>query len=960
MKFTPSFHAQVERNRTRLKVLVFLALSTATVALGQKHSADFDPPDGDWKISLTELMRVVELYNTRYGTTRTGAYKVDTASPTIHPDGFLSDPSRTPTDTTPLSKYHSGDSSLNAKFSLTELLRVIELYNYYTGTERTGEYHVEAGTEDGFAPGPALVTAPSAPSALSATGNTTSSFTAIWTSVSGASSYRLDVSTVVTFASFVSGYNNLDVGNTTSSSVSGLGGGSTYYYRVRATNVSGSSSNSNTVTTQAISYSPGTTIAYGITNLTAISFTASWSSSLGATNYRLDVSTDNFTTFVSGFNGMDVGDVTSYNVTGLTSGVTYYFRVRAENLGGQSASSTTQSRATLTTFWHDRNGDGILDEHIPNLAGGYAYHVDDAGTNYEVWEPAVDAYYSWVLEWATPYDADGFTWYFFPAAWQYAPPPGGTHPYVRSFHTFVAEPKQAYEIWELSGINLPLDPGYWGKQWGEFVYETLHEVGVHFSRDPDYFRTSLFYLLKMGKPIDRIDISDSTRVLVADAPAGDAGDFSQVLLPVNNQVNIELKNQHGGSIPSTPHAVAWQIKSILGAVLRMGTGTLVDFDGLYLGNLKLFVTLDAAAPKVFNIKTNKIQIIDKNGANVTNLHVAKMSEYTTIFEQGSPITIDPDYDSDRFYIKIIDPASRGTNPKIAVWTDSDDDLTLSRNQIQLADDPSDPTALISASMILVIDDVDDQYASLFPITTIADGNLGDRTRKAKLGDKLSVEYLVGKTNPAKVADSQATVPILSTTINIIPKILNNSAGSPFVDISQVLADLELAKQCFAQVGVLLRWDPPVTVNAPSGISATTGRVKVYDTLLGYTSTPDGQAMVTGAGTTGTDTDIHVFYVNQLREDETDINGFAYRKSFFSSLVVDGQYTYNAFLAKDAGPFTLAHELVHLLADMGHDSTRIIMLMHGGGTSATNEKIYDTKRLQPANQTAIINDSHTTE
>lgn len=38
--------------------------------------------------------------------------------------------------------------------SLFELTRVIELYNTRSGTTRTGRYHVQAGTEDGFAAGP--------------------------------------------------------------------------------------------------------------------------------------------------------------------------------------------------------------------------------------------------------------------------------------------------------------------------------------------------------------------------------------------------------------------------------------------------------------------------------------------------------------------------------------------------------------------------------------------------------------------------------------------------------------------------------------------------------------------------------------------------------------------------------------------------------------------------------------
>jgi len=35
-----------------------------------------------------------------------------------------------------------------------ELTRVIELYNFRSGTMRTGDYRESEGTEDGFAPGP--------------------------------------------------------------------------------------------------------------------------------------------------------------------------------------------------------------------------------------------------------------------------------------------------------------------------------------------------------------------------------------------------------------------------------------------------------------------------------------------------------------------------------------------------------------------------------------------------------------------------------------------------------------------------------------------------------------------------------------------------------------------------------------------------------------------------------------
>jgi sugar lactone lactonase YvrE len=75
-----------------------------------------------------------------------------------------------------------------------------------------------------------------------------SGFTAVWGSVSGATGYRLDVSTNSSFSSFVSGYQNLDVGDVTSVALSGLSASTTYYCRVRAYASAGTGANSSTVT----------------------------------------------------------------------------------------------------------------------------------------------------------------------------------------------------------------------------------------------------------------------------------------------------------------------------------------------------------------------------------------------------------------------------------------------------------------------------------------------------------------------------------------------------------------------------------------------------------------------------------------------------------------------------------------------------------------------------------------
>ncbi len=56
--------------------------------------------------------------------------------------------------------YHSADSNRDGRIGLLELTRVIELYNYRIGTVRTGAYHLQAGTEDGYTPGPVAPVSP--------------------------------------------------------------------------------------------------------------------------------------------------------------------------------------------------------------------------------------------------------------------------------------------------------------------------------------------------------------------------------------------------------------------------------------------------------------------------------------------------------------------------------------------------------------------------------------------------------------------------------------------------------------------------------------------------------------------------------------------------------------------------------------------------------------------------------
>ena len=109
--------------------------------LATYHSAD---TDHDGCISLLELTRVIELYNYRSGGARTGEYHIQADTE----DGFAPGPG------VQIGRPHQADLNGDWRLSLLELTRVIELYNYRSGGQRTGQYHAQSGTEDGFAPGP--------------------------------------------------------------------------------------------------------------------------------------------------------------------------------------------------------------------------------------------------------------------------------------------------------------------------------------------------------------------------------------------------------------------------------------------------------------------------------------------------------------------------------------------------------------------------------------------------------------------------------------------------------------------------------------------------------------------------------------------------------------------------------------------------------------------------------------
>jgi uncharacterized protein (TIGR02145 family) len=136
---------------------------------------------------------------------------------------------------------------------------------------------------------------------------------------------------------------------------------------------------------------PSAPTANAASSETITSFQANWSAVTGATTYYLDVNTNSSFTGTWILNNQNVGNGTSYVVTGLTCGTTYYYRVRAANSCGTSANSNVISVTTAacgpscgTHVWMTANMNvgtrvnGSANQNNDSQVEKYCYNDQDA------------------------------------------------------------------------------------------------------------------------------------------------------------------------------------------------------------------------------------------------------------------------------------------------------------------------------------------------------------------------------------------------------------------------------------------------------------------------------------------------------------------------------------------------------------------------------------------------------
>lgn len=204
--------------------------------------------------------------------------------------------------------------------------------------------------------------APSLISPANAATDVATSPTLTWSTVSGSTAYRVQVSTVSSFATTINDDSTLTTGSKT---VNSLANSTTYYWRANAKNAGGTSAWSTMYSFTTVPAAPATpTLTSPVNAATDIAVmpTFTWNTVTGAATYRIQIATaSDFSLITADDSTLTSGTKTL--ITALSGTSTYYWRVNAKNAGGTSAWSAPWSFTTV-----------LLD------ADGNVYHTVKIGT----------------------------------------------------------------------------------------------------------------------------------------------------------------------------------------------------------------------------------------------------------------------------------------------------------------------------------------------------------------------------------------------------------------------------------------------------------------------------------------------------------------------------------------------------------------------------------------------------
>ena len=189
-----------------------------------------------------------------------------------------------------------------------------------------------------------LLSVPGAPTGLTATAISGSQINLSWSDVANETGFKIERKTGAggTYAQI-----GTTGANVTTYSDTGLTAGTTYFYRVRATNASGDSSYSNETSATTVVSPPNAPSGLTATATSSTQINLSWTDVANETGFKIERKTGVGGTYIQ-IATVGAG-IVSYSNTGLTANTNYYYRVRATNAGGDSPYSNEANATTLDT-----------------------------------------------------------------------------------------------------------------------------------------------------------------------------------------------------------------------------------------------------------------------------------------------------------------------------------------------------------------------------------------------------------------------------------------------------------------------------------------------------------------------------------------------------------------------------------------------------------------------------------
>lgn len=381
----------------------------------------------------------------------------------------------------------------------------------------------------------------------------------------------------------------------------------------------------------------------------------------------------------------------------------------------------------------------------------------------------------------------------------------------------------------------------------------------------------------------------------------------------------------------------------------------IDQEGLLTAITTGVVIVTAEAESGCTVsKEVAIAQIDFLNSNGFPLSAIKIGQWENAFDSGGAVKDNfVDLDPDCFRVRVIDPrqSGRGTiGVSLATITPSlafDDNPT----GIDLLEQPENSGVFISTNLLLVFDDIDDDFTNA---TVPVDDTRNDRTHRIALGCRVHVRY--PESGTPFIIEQITLQP--EATLHVIPVILRdealNEGGVPVVGSSQVEAFLKNSKQKFSQLGINLTWEDLLVVDPPAGVNLTDG-ITIRTNSSSRKLAAEAKAAIAGIGTVGNLTDIHIIFANTLKTGDDFIGGSAVADYWYDES--EEGYLYNVFMSRNDvvewSGCVIAHECGHLLTDTGHVANTW-QIMHNG---AVLSGVTGSRRFVPSEETVIKGDSH---